>query len=60
MNLEELFGSNNYDTSTKRYGKQDAIIQTKFFEFPPVLHIKLNRIIYDNLTEKMVKINDRF
>lgn len=56
---EQLIGDNKYDTNTK-YGKQDAVIDIKFIEFPPVLHILLKRFMFDFKHNKMTKINDYY
>lgn len=56
---EKLIGDNKYDTNTQ-YGKQDAVIDIKFIEFPPVLHILLKRFMFDVNKNKMTKLNDHF
>lgn len=41
-------------------GKVEAIQETRFTSFPPVLHVQLRRFKYDPLTKTMSKINKRF
>ncbi|KAK8894640.1 hypothetical protein M9Y10_023077 [Tritrichomonas musculus] len=58
LESQDLTGSDQY--KTEEYGSQDAIMETEFISFPPILHIQLRRFEHDNQTNRNIKINDRF
>ena len=55
---EELAGENQY--RDELYGRQDAIMEMEFVEFPPVLALHLRRFEYSTRMRKMTKIKSRF
>jgi len=55
--VQQLVNENQYETE---YGKQDVILEMRFIRIPPVLYFHLERFRYDQLTRKLIKINNRF
>ena len=55
---EILDGDNKY--RAEGHGLQAAKKGTRFIAFPPVLQLQLKRFQYEVMSDRMVKINDRF
>lgn len=53
-----LDGKNQYEV--EGHGKEDAIKGCRFQELPPVLHIHLQRFVYDPLYGDMRKVSERW
>ena len=58
IEVEYMMGDDKYEA--EGFGKQDAKKGVIFEELPPVLQLQLKRFEYDSISERMVKINEKY